>query len=61
MARILPDLSDYKFFSPFSYANAADLLGTGDIYVSAVVLGIVVLAGSVCAAHLLYRKKDLAV
>ncbi len=61
MARILPDLSDYKFFSPFSYANAADLLGTGDIYVSAVVLGIIVLAGSVCAAHLVYRKKDLAV
>ena len=61
MARILPDLSDYKLFSPFSYANAADLLGAGDVYASAAVLGVIVLVASVCAAHILYVKKDLAV
>lgn len=61
MARIIPDLSDYKFFSPFSYANAADLLGTGEINVSAVVLGITVLAGCFGAAYMVYVKKDLAV
>lgn len=61
MARILPDLSDYKLFSPFSYANAADLLGAGDVYASAAVLGVIVLVASVCTAHILYVKKDLAV
>lgn len=61
MARIIPDLSDYKFFSPFSYANAADLLGTGEIYVSAAVLGIIVLAVCFGAAYMVYVKKDLAV
>ena len=61
MARIIPDLSDYKLFSPFSYANAADLLGTGELYVAALILGVVVLAGCIGAAYLTYVKKDLAV
>lgn len=61
VARVIPDLSDFKLLSPFSYANAADLLGTGDVYASAAVLGVIVLAASVCTAHILYVKKDLAV
>lgn len=61
MARVLPDLSDYKLLSPFSYANAADLLSAGDVQVPAVILGMGVLAVSVCLACLAYVKKDLAV
>ena len=61
MARVVPDLADYKLFSPFSYANAADLFSTGEIYLAGTVLGAAVLAAGVVAAHAVYGKKDLAV
>lgn len=61
MARVIPDLSDCKLLGPFSYANAADLFSTGEIYVEAAALGIVVLAACVGIAHVAYVRKDLAV
>ena len=61
MARVVPDLADYKLFSPFAYANAADLFSTGEIYLAGSVLGAAVLAVGVVAAHVAYGKKDLAV
>lgn len=61
MARVIPDLTDYKLFSPFSYANAADLFSTGEIHAAAAVLGASVLAVCVAVAHTVYMKKDLAV
>lgn len=61
MARVIPDLSDYKLFGPFSYANAADLFSSGEIYVEAAALGVVVLAACVSIAHVAYARKDLAV
>lgn len=61
MARVLPDLSDYKLLSPFAYANASDLFSTGEVPVPAVVLGMGVLLAGVGAAHFVYMKKDLAV
>lgn len=61
IARVIPDLSDYKWISPFSYANAADIFSTGEISFGASILGISVLAVSVCAAYAVYVRKDLAV
>lgn len=61
MARVVPDLADYKLFSPFSYANAADLFSMGKIYIEGIVLGVLALAAGVVAAHVTYGKKDLAV
>lgn len=60
IARVIPDLSDYKIVSPFSYANAADVLSTGEISVAATVIGIGVLVVSMCAAYAVYVKRDLA-
>lgn len=60
IARVIPDLSDYKIISPFSYANAADVLSTGEISVAAVVIGAIVLVFSVCMAFAVYVKRDLA-
>ncbi len=60
MARMIPDLSDYKLFTPFSYANAADIFSTGEIETGALVLGIVVMVASVVVAYLRYGKRDLA-
>lgn len=60
IARVIPDLSDYKAVSPFSYANAADILSSGKIDAAATVIGAAVLVAAVLAAHLVYARKDLA-
>lgn len=60
MARVVPDLSDYKFISPFSYANAADILSAGEISVTGFVIGVVLLIIGMCIAHVVYKKRDLA-
>ena len=59
MARVIPDLSDYKLISPFSYANAADILSTGEVEVIAVLLGVVVLIGCMVMAFHGYIRRDL--
>lgn len=60
IARVIPDLSDYKLFSPFSYANASDVFSTGEISVWAAMLGTGVLIGSICTAYTVYVRKDLS-
>lgn len=60
IARVIPDLSDYKLFSPFSYANAADILSTGELYSSAIVIGVIVLVASICVSFAVYTRRDLA-
>ena len=60
IARVIPDLSDYKITSPCSYANAADILSTGKIDETATIIGIVVLAISICVSYTIYTKRDLA-
>ena len=60
IARVIPDLADYKWFSPFSYANASDLFSTGEVSVGAAILGVCVLGISVCMAYVVYVRKDLA-
>ncbi len=60
MSRVIPNLSDYKILSPFSYSNAADIFSTGQVEVPALVLGIVVMAVCVIAAYIRYGKRDLA-
>jgi len=60
IARIIPDLSEYKWISPFSYANAADVFSTGEIQMDATVFGLVVLGISLCVAYFTYVKRDLA-
>ena len=60
ISRVAPNLSDHKAISPFSYANAADVLGTGEAAVPAVLIGCMVLMLGVCAAHIVYGRRDLA-
>lgn len=61
MTKVIPDLADWKIISPFSFANASAILSTGDIYVSAMVFGIVIQLMSMCLAFVVYIKRDLAV
>lgn len=60
IAKVIPDLSDYKILSPFSYANAADVLSTGTVLTEALLLGAGVLAVCLCITYMVYTKKDLA-
>lgn len=60
IARVVPDLSDYKLASPFSFANAADILSTGNIDSAAAMVGITVLILCVGTAYFVYNKRDLA-
>ncbi|MGN0395210.1 MAG: ABC transporter permease subunit [Coprococcus sp.] len=60
IARVIPDLSDYKVISPFSYANAADIFSSGEISVTALVIGLAVMSASIIMAYYVYSKRDLA-
>lgn len=60
IARVIPDLSDYKIISPFSYANAADIFSTGEIETAATCIGVGVLVIGVFLAYGVYTKRDLA-
>ncbi|MBQ4284390.1 MAG: ABC transporter permease subunit [Lachnospira sp.] len=60
MARVIPDLSDFKVISPFSYANAADIFSTGEVDMTALMIGIIVMVVSAITAYRVYSKRDLA-
>lgn len=60
MARVVPDLSDYKVVSPFSYANAADILSTSELSIVGLVVGVVILIAGICVSCVVYGKRDLA-
>ncbi len=59
MARVIPDLKDYKLLSPFSYANAADVFSTGEIEMPALILGMLIMIVCVIIAYARYTKRDL--
>lgn len=59
IARVVPDISDYKMISPFSYANAADILSTAEISAPAVIIGIIFLLSCLCISYAVYTKRDL--
>lgn len=60
LSRISPKMSDYKLVSPFSYANAAEILSGENIYVSALILGIIVCLICVITSIMVYSKRDLS-
>lgn len=59
-ARIVPEMSDYKAVSPFSYANAADLLSAGEVNKAAAAIGAAVLLIALSTAFKVYTGRDLA-
>ena len=59
MGRIIPNLKDFIWLSPFSYANAADMLSGEKIYAPALCFGILITIGSIIFSFQHYTKKDL--
>ena len=60
MGRVLPDLEDFMFLSPFSFANASDIFSGTDWDGMALGFGMVLTVISLVAAFGVYQKKDLA-
>lgn len=60
IARVIPDLSDYKVISPFAYANAADIFSSGEVPFTALIIGVAVMAAGIIASYVVYTKRDLS-
>lgn len=61
LGRVIPDLKDTLFLTPFSYANASDIFSTGEVEGKALVVGVIVLIVALVGAFVVYDRKDLAV
>lgn len=59
MARVVPALEDYAVITPYSFSNASEIFAGNHVKVSAVVIGIVVIALCMAGSYTWYRKRDL--
>ena len=59
--RVVPALDTLKYFTPFSYSNAADIFSCGntDVWPYEIGVGAAVLGIALCASFVVYQKKDL--
>lgn len=60
MARVVPDLENVMFISPFSYANAPSIFSNADVSVPALSLGAFMIIAMTLSAGMIYTKRDLA-
>lgn len=60
MARVIPDLKDAIFISPFSYANAASIFSNAGYDKLAIILGAFMIIAMTFGAGMIYSKRDLA-
>ncbi|MCR4640874.1 MAG: ABC transporter permease [Lachnospiraceae bacterium] len=60
IGRVVPDLKDYIFVGPFSYANASEIFSGAEIRTAAVVIGIAVALLAAVSAFVCYERRDLA-
>jgi ABC-2 type transport system permease protein len=59
MGRVVPDLKDYLFIGPFSYANASEILSGKESEPAAFLIAAAVILVSAAAAVFVYNKRDL--
>ena len=60
VGRVVPDMKDYLFVGPYSYANASEIFAGKDTPVTAIVTAVIVTVVSAAVAMGVYLKKDLA-
>lgn len=60
MARVVPDLSDTKFLTPFAYSNASEIFAGVAEPKEAILLGCIITVGTLIAAFEVYLNRDLA-
>ena len=60
MCRIVPDLEQAKFVTPFYYCNAADIFSGNGAETICVIIGAILIVVFCLAAEAVYRKRDIA-
>ena len=60
MCRVLPDLENLKYITPYYFSNATDIFTSGEVDAGMAFLHLAVAIASVTAAAAVYRKRDLA-
>lgn len=60
MARVVPDLKDAIFISPFSYSNATSIFVGESRDCVALILGTIMIVIMTVGAGMIYAKRDLA-
>lgn len=58
MSRVAPEMEKLSILSPFAYANASEILGTGEISAKGALLGAGALALALGTAYVKYTGKD---
>lgn len=59
LSRVSPEMEKFSVLSPFAYANASEILSTGQIAAGGAVLGICILLAALGTAYFRYTGKDL--
>ena len=60
MGRVVPDLADYLFVGPYSYANASEIFSGEDFVTNGILVAVVIIIISIYAALFTYQRRDLA-
>ena len=60
MGRVVPDLKDYLFIGPFSFANASEIFAGYEAPDYSLLLSVIVILATTTATFLFYTRKDLA-
>ena len=60
MCNIMPDLEFLKYFTPYYYANAAQIYSGGDSRVGLMFLGLVVTVMVAIVGGMVYNKRDMS-
>lgn len=60
MCRIVPDIEDLRYVTPYYFSNATDIFTNGEIDSGMAVISILIIIFSLGAAAAVYGKKDLA-
>ena len=60
IGRVVPDVKDYLFLGPYSYANASEIFSGADLEIKAVVMACIVILLCGCFSFFIYDRRDLA-
>ncbi len=60
MCRILPDIENLKYVTPYYFSNGADIFAQGSVNNVMIGIGILVIAVSAVLAVFIYQNKDLS-
>ena len=59
IGRVVPDLKEYLFIGPFSYANASEILSGAELCTKGLIVAVMVMAVSLVGAFVIFDRRDL--